>query len=163
LAVRVAVDALGGDRAPEEVVAGALEAAGPDIVPILHGPEGLDTGGLELVVAPERIEMDEKPADAVRAKPQSSLVATCRTVGEEDEKGNQLTLEAHALLAASDLRFGGNVESRELLAGAADVVVTDGFTGNVCLKLLEGTIKTLLDALREEITATPRGKLGGLL
>ena len=81
-AVRVAVDALGGDRAPEEVVAGALEAAGPDIVPILHGPEGLDTGGLELVVAPERIEMDEKPAEAVRAKPRSSLVATCRTVGE---------------------------------------------------------------------------------
>jgi phosphate acyltransferase len=253
LPVRVAVDALGGDRAPEEVVAGALEVAGPDVVPILHGPEGLDTGGLELVVAPERIDMDEKPAEAVRAKPQSSLVATCRTVaegradaavsagntgamlaaslrelrrlpgvyrpaiavtipaqhgpsllvdaganadarpehllqfaemgsifveeilgverpdvrllsiGEEDEKGNQLTLEAHALLAASDLRFGGNVESRELLAGAADVVVTDGFTGNVCLKLLEGTIKTLLDALREEITATPRGKLGGLL
>ncbi|HJQ75394.1 MAG TPA: phosphate acyltransferase PlsX, partial [Gaiellaceae bacterium] len=85
------------------------------------------------------------------------------SIGEEDEKGNQLTLEAHALLAASDLRFGGNVESRELLEGAADVVVTDGFTGNVCLKLLEGTIKTLLDALREEITATPRGKLGGLL
>src|SRR5207253_9323575 len=48
-------------------------------------------------------------------------------------------------------------------AGAADVVVTEGFTGNVCLKLLEGTITTLLDALREEISATPRGKLGGLL
>src|SRR5436190_526976 len=75
-------DALGGDRAAEEVVAGALEAAAPDIVPILHGPEGLDTGGLELVVAPDRIEMDEKPADAVRAKPQSSLVAACRSVGE---------------------------------------------------------------------------------
>src|SRR2546423_15517945 len=74
------------------------------------------------------------------------------SIGEEDEKGNQLTLEAHSLLAASDLRFGGNVESRELLAGAADVVVTDGFTGNVCLKLIEGTIKTLLESLREEIT-----------
>ena len=54
-------------------------------------------------------------------------------------------------------------EARELLRGAADVVVADGFTGNVALKLLEGTIKELLDALREEIAATPRGKLGGLL
>src|SRR5213076_366227 len=81
------------------------------------------------------------------------------SIGEEPEKGNQLTLEAHALLAASELRFGGNVESRALLEGAADVIVTDGFTGNVCLKLLEGTIKTLLEALREEIVLTQRGKL----
>ena len=59
--------------------------------------------------------------------------------------------------------FAGNTEGRDLLAGAADVVVTDGFTGNVALKLLEGTIRTVLDALRDEITATARGKLGGLL
>jgi glycerol-3-phosphate acyltransferase PlsX len=85
------------------------------------------------------------------------------SIGEEPEKGNQLTLEAHALLAASELAFAGNVESRDLLAGAADVVVCDGFTGNVALKLLEGTIKTVLDSLRAEIAATPRGKLGGLL
>ena len=71
------------------------------------------------------------------------------SIGEEPEKGNQLTLEAHALLAASDLNFDGNTEGRDILAGAADVVVTDGFTGNVVLKLLEGTIRTLLDALRE--------------
>src|SRR5439155_18954381 len=64
---------------------------------------------------------------------------------------------------ASDLNFKGNVESRELLRGAADVVVTDGFTGNIALKLLEGTIKDVLDALRAEITATARGKLGGFL
>ncbi len=57
----------------------------------------------------------------------------------------------------------GNAESRDLLAGAADVVVCDGFTGNVALKLLEGTIRTVLDSLRDEITATARGKLGGLL
>jgi glycerol-3-phosphate acyltransferase PlsX len=86
------------------------------------------------------------------------------SIGEEDEKGNQLTLEAHRLLREDDgLYFGGNVESRDLLRGGADVVVTDGFTGNVALKLLEGTIKELLDALREEITATVRGKVGGLL
>ena len=85
------------------------------------------------------------------------------SIGEEAEKGNALALEAHALLAQSDLHFDGNAESRDLLDGAADVVVTDGFTGNVALKLLEGTIRTLLDALREEIVSTRRGKLGGLL
>ena len=85
------------------------------------------------------------------------------SIGEEREKGNQLTLEAHELLAASDLNFAGNAEGRDVLAGAADVLVTDGFTGNVALKAVEGTIRTLLESLREEITATPRGKLGGLL
>jgi glycerol-3-phosphate acyltransferase PlsX len=85
------------------------------------------------------------------------------SIGEEPEKGNQLTLETHALLVASDLNFAGNTEGRDLLAGAADVVVTDGFTGNVALKAIEGTIRTLLAGLREEITATPTGKLGGLL
>src|SRR5436853_961569 len=82
------------------------------------------------------------------------------SIGEEAAKGNQLTLEAHELLAASDLDFRGNTEGRDLLRGGAGVVVTDGFTGNVALKLLEGTIRNLLEALREEITATTRGKLG---
>jgi glycerol-3-phosphate acyltransferase PlsX len=85
------------------------------------------------------------------------------SIGEEDEKGNALTLETHALLRETDLNFAGNAESRDLLRGAADVVVADGFTGNVALKLLEGTIKDLLDALRQEIAATATGKLGGLL
>ena len=251
--VRVAVDAMGGDNAPRDIVAGAREAASETIHPILFGPRGLETAGLELVETSDTIAMEEKPADAVRGKPDSSLVAACRAVreghadvvlsagntgamlaacllelrrlpgvlrpaiaavipaqrgpsvlidaganadaraehllqfahmgsvfaeemlgvdrprvrllsiGEEDEKGNALTLEAHALLADSELSFGGNVESRDLLRGGTDVVVTDGFTGNVCLKLLEGTIKTLLESLREEIGATPRGKLGGFL
>jgi glycerol-3-phosphate acyltransferase PlsX len=85
------------------------------------------------------------------------------SIGEEREKGNQLTLEAHELLRASDLNFAGNAEGRDILEGAADVLVTDGFTGNVALKTVEGTILTLLAALREEITATAGGKLGGLL
>jgi glycerol-3-phosphate acyltransferase PlsX len=86
------------------------------------------------------------------------------SIGEEDEKGNQLTLEAHRLLRDDDrLNFRGNAESRDLLRGASDVVVADGFTGNIALKLLEGTIRELLDALRAEIAATTRGKLGGLL
>ena len=65
--------------------------------------------------------------------------------------------------AAQGVRFEGNVESRTLLEGGTDVVVTDGFTGNVMLKALEGTISSLLGALRDEISASARGKLGGLL
>jgi glycerol-3-phosphate acyltransferase PlsX len=93
------------------------------------------------------------------ARPQVRLLS----IGEEDEKGNQLTLGAHELLSASDLDFRGNAEGRDVLEGAADVLVTDGFTGNVALKAVEGTIRTLLDSLREEITATTVGTLGGLL
>jgi glycerol-3-phosphate acyltransferase PlsX len=85
------------------------------------------------------------------------------SIGEEAEKGNELTLAAHELLRQSDLNFLGNTESRDLLRGTADVVVTDGFTGNVALKLLEGTIRELLDALRDEIGASGVSKLGGLL
>jgi glycerol-3-phosphate acyltransferase PlsX len=86
------------------------------------------------------------------------------SIGEEPEKGDLLTIEAHQLLQeASAVNFEGNAEGRDLLRGAADVVVTGGFTGNLALKLMEGTIRELLDALREEISATTTGKLGGLL
>ena len=85
------------------------------------------------------------------------------SIGEEAEKGSQLVLEAHDLLRGSGLRFAGNTESRWLLEGEADVVVTDGFTGNVALKALEGTILTILGSLRSELGSSVRGKLGGLL
>jgi glycerol-3-phosphate acyltransferase PlsX len=254
VATRVAVDAMGGDRGADEVVAGALAARSPGLEPIVFAASGVDTRGLEHVVTTQVVEMDEKPSEAVRAKPDSSLVASCHAVaegradavvsagntgamlaagllelrrlpgvlrpaiavpiptrggrpsvlldaganadarpehllqfaqmgtvfaqeilelreptvrllsiGEEAEKGNQLTLEAHALLSESDLDFAGNTEGRDLLAGAADVVVTDGFTGNVALKLLEGTIGNVLELLREEIESSARTRLGGLL
>jgi phosphate acyltransferase len=249
----IAVDAMGGDRGPGEIVAGAIAARSGTLTPILFGDAGLHTHGLDLHETTGVVEMHEKPADAVRAKPDSSLVASVRAVhegkadavvsagntgamlaagllelrripgvmrpaiavpipaqkgpsvlldaganadarpehlvqfatmgavfaeeilgirrptvrllsiGEEEEKGNQLTLEAHALLKESDLEFRGNCEGRDILRGAADVVVTDGFTGNVVLKTLEGTIRTILEGLRAEITASTRGKIGGLL
>lgn len=68
-------------------------------------------------------------------------------IGTEDTKGTEMHKEAYKLLADSDLNFIGNVESRELLSGAADAVVTDGFTGNIALKLIEGTVKTLFSML----------------
>jgi fatty acid/phospholipid biosynthesis enzyme len=69
LTARVAVDAMGGDRGPDEVVAGALAAAADGIVPVLYGPASLDARGLEHVAAEQVIAMDDKPAEAVRAKP----------------------------------------------------------------------------------------------
>src|SRR5438067_2580140 len=69
------------------------------------------------------------------------------SIGEEDTKGTSLVKETHALLADSDLRFVGNVEGRDLMSDAADVVVTDGFTGNVALKTLEGSLKFLVQAV----------------
>ena len=81
----------------------------------------------------------------------------------EEMLGIDLIIPDLNYIQESGLNFKGNTEARELLRFAADVVVADGFTGNVALKLLEGTIKELLDALREEISATTRGKLGGLL
>ena len=254
--VRVAVDAMGGDRAPEEIVAGAVAAASDSVEPVLFGRhDELEpiAEGLEIVHADDIVAMDEKPSDAAREKRESSMFAACRAVGEGDaqavvsagntgamlaaglleirrlpdvhrpaiavplpsiggtsvlidaganadarpehlvqfghmgsvfaeeilgiadpnvallsigeepEKGNRLVRETHPVLEASHLDFVGNVESRELLAHAADVVVCDGFTGNMALKLMEGTIKTLLDEFRKEIEASPRGKLGGLL
>ncbi len=247
---------MGGDRAPEEIVAGALAARTASVQPILYGATETIAplaGGLEVVDAPDVVGMDEKPGDAVRTKRASSLFAVCRAVadgeadvalsagntgallaaglveigrvrgvhrpaiaiplpalrgpsvlidgganadarpehllqfghmgavfaaevlgvsapsvallsiGEEPEKGNRLVREAHDLLAGSDLRYTGNVEGRDLLAGAADVVVCDGFTGNVALKTLEGGIGTALASLREQIVSSWRGKVGGFL
>jgi len=247
--IRVAVDAMGSDRGADAVLEGARQAASDGVRPVIFGSAGLDTGGLQLVPTTQVVGMDEKPAEAFRAKADSSLVravkavadgeadavvspgntgamlaaglvllrrvpgvrrpaiavpipsrqgpsilidaganADCRpehllqfatmgavfaeeilgiarprirvlSIGEEPEKGNQLTLRAHELLAASDLDFRGNAESRDILEGAADVIVTDGFTGNVALKAVEGTVRTLLDSLREEITASTAGTL----
>jgi phosphate acyltransferase len=255
--VRVAVDAMGGDRAPEAIVAGALAAASAEVAPVLYGPrEVLDPlgSGLEIAHAEQVVAMHDKPSDAVREKRKSSMFLACRAVaegnaevvvsagntgamlaaalvelrrlpdvhrpgiavpipslggdsilidaganadarpehlvqfahmgavfaseiagierptvallsiGEEPEKGNRLIREAHSELAGEPgLDFVGNVEGRDLLRKAADVVVCDGFTGNMALKLLEGTIRTTLEAFRDEITASTRGKLGGLL
>ena len=69
---------MGGDRGPDEVVAGALAAASDRLTPVLVGPSGLETKGLELIEAPDVIDMDDKPTEAVRAKPNSSLVVACR-------------------------------------------------------------------------------------
>jgi len=86
------------------------------------------------------------------------------SVGEEQKKGNPEVVEANeALAGAEGLGFIGNVEGRDLLSGAADVVVTDGFTGNVALKTLEGTARAVADAVRGAARSGPLAAAGGLL
>ncbi len=86
------------------------------------------------------------------------------SVGEEAGKGREEVAAAHALLSeAGGIEFAGNVEGRDLPAGAADVVVTDGFTGNVSLKLMEGTARTVAAAIRDAARSNPLAALGGLL
>jgi glycerol-3-phosphate acyltransferase PlsX len=238
----VAVDAMGGDRSPEAIVAGARLAADEGVPVVLVGPPDQvgDTAGLGLVACTEVIAMHEDPAQGVRRKKDSSLVraaelvrdgrasamvsagntgatmasallrmgrlpgvarpciatplprlgsapaalvdaganAECTpqmlvqfaqmgaayvaarygvadptvgllSIGEEPTKGTPLVKEVHGLLAggSAGVRFAGNVEGRDLLPSPVDVVVTDGFTGNVTLKTLEGSLRFFIETL----------------
>ena len=261
--MRVAVDALGGDNAPGEVVAGSLAAArkSPDDELVLVGdgavlePELEDIpGNVSLRDARGAIGMDEDPASALRARPDSSVAVAARmvrageaeaffsagntgaavvaallkvgrlkgcrrpaiaamlpfdkpallldagatvscrpqdllnfailggvfarrylrlegasrvgliNVGEEPGKGDDLAREAYQLLDDSDsVRFVGNVEGREIGRGVADVLVTDGFTGNVVLKTAEGVSREILGMVRGALVSSMMGKLAGSL
>jgi glycerol-3-phosphate acyltransferase PlsX len=244
----IAVDAMGGDNAPADIVAGARQAAeelGVPVVLVGRPDEVGDTGGLEVIPASEVIAMDDDPTQGVRRKKDSSLVraaeavrdgkasamvsagntgatmasallrmgrikgvarpaiatpipcpgaptpttlldaganAECQpewlvqfaqmgvvfarerygladpkvgllSIGEEPTKGSPLVKETHKLLAAGDWSaasggtFVGNVEGRDLMSPDLDVVVTDGFTGNVALKTLEGGMRALVAAV----------------
>lgn len=258
--MRIAVDALGGDRAPREVVAGALVAARrlPQDEILLVGDETLvkpEVGAnapanLSLRDSGGAVGMGDEAASALRAKPDASVavaatlvrdgeadaffsagntgatvaasllrigrlegcrrpaIATvlplsspvllldagatvmCRpqdllnfailgsvfaqryfdlggdvrvgliNVGEEPGKGNDLAREAYRLMSESPgFRFAGNVEGRDIGSGVADVLVTDGFTGNVVLKTAEGVAREILGMLRSAMTADAVGKI----
>ena len=94
-----------------------------------------------------------------KANPRIGLLSN----GEEAGKGNQLIKDTYPLLEKSGLNFIGNVEGKELFGGAADVVVTDGFTGNILLKSSEAVAKLLTDILKEKLMASTITKLGALL
>ena len=263
--MNIALDVMGGDNAPHEIVAGAVEAARayqitvslvgkPDVIErelAKHNTAGLQ---LPIVAATETIEMDDKPANAVRNKPNNSMSVACKMVrkgeaqafvtagntgaalaagifnvgrmkgvmrpalispfptrkgfcllldiganadvrpehlqqfavmgslyaehvfgiqspsvrilsnGEEEGKGNQLVVSSAQLLAATPgIRFLGNVESKEIVDGDVDVVVTDGFTGNIFIKTAEATARLLQSAMREEFTRTLLSKVGALV
>ncbi|MEG1255225.1 phosphate acyltransferase PlsX [Clostridium sp.] len=84
-------------------------------------------------------------------------------IGAEEEKGNELTKEAHKLLKEEDINFVGNVEPREIPKGEVNVLVCDGFVGNTVLKMYEGVASTILNELKDEIMSSTRTKIGGLL
>jgi glycerol-3-phosphate acyltransferase PlsX len=242
----IAVDALGGDKAPSEIIAGAREAVAAGIDVILVGPRGLaGCEGFELIEASEVIEMHEDAASSVRNKKDSTLVRAAEAVrdgkasamisagntgatmasallrmgriagvkrpaiatpipapgttptvlldaganaevepewlvqfglmgsvyadarfgvknprvgllsiGEEPGKGDTLRKQAYELFSnAKNLNFIGNVEGRDIMTDKVDVVVTDGFTGNVALKTLEGTMRGVVKALFAAISA----------
>jgi phosphate acyltransferase len=85
------------------------------------------------------------------------------SIGEEETKGNDLTCEAHRALKRSPLNFIGNVEAKDVYAGSADVIVCDGFTGNIALKVSEGLVDTVATLLNEELSRTFSGRVGSLL
>jgi phosphate acyltransferase len=264
----VAVDAMGGDNAPAEIVRGALRAATELRIPVLlvgrrelletelariEGPETVSRARLEIVDAREVVEMDEHPANAVRAKRDSSVVRACALVaegraggavsagnsgavlaaalfsvkripgvarpaigaqlpssgtptflldvgantdckpewlvqfavmgsvyartmmgvarprvgllsnGEEPGKGSQLVQDAYPLLEAAVPAFTGNAEAKELFTGSFDVVVCDGFVGNIALKTAEGVGEYLFATLRREAMSSIAARVGGLL
>ena len=85
------------------------------------------------------------------------------SIGEEASKGNELTRDAHRLLRASPLAFTGNVEARDVYTGRADVVVCDGFTGNVVLKVSEGLVDVVERLLSDELSSTITMRVGSLI
>jgi glycerol-3-phosphate acyltransferase PlsX len=85
------------------------------------------------------------------------------SIGEEDHKGNELTKGAMPLLKQLPIHFIGNVEGRDLYTGHADVIVCDGFTGNVALKVSEGLVDVIKHLLQESLKASLSGKIGYLL
>ena len=263
--MNIALDAMGGDHAPEAIVAGGVEAARvydvtvslvgkPDVIEAelkKHNTKGLN---LPIVPASQVIEMEDKPAAAVRAKTDSSMVVGCKMVkrneaqafvsagntggalaagilhvgrikgilrpaligpfptlkgaclildiganadvrpehiqqfaimgsiyardviglarpsvrilsnGEEAGKGNQLVIDSFKLLEQTpSINFQGNIESKEIPTGLADVVVTDGFTGNIFVKTAETTATLMSRVITEEIKKSPIAVFGALL
>ena len=181
--VRVAVEAVAGGRASAVFSAGhtgatvlaAQKALGllPGVdrpalaatLPTRRGPALLLDAGVNLECQPKHL-VDFASLGAAFAhvvfgvaSPRVGLLS----VGEESRKGNELTREAHALLSASALDFVGNVEARDVYTGAADVIVCDGFTGNIALKISEGLVEAVEELLREQLSRSALTRLGAAL
>jgi glycerol-3-phosphate acyltransferase PlsX len=138
------------------------------MVPVPGAPTLMVDVGANVEVRPEHLVqfayMGSAFMEAVHGveRPRVGLLS----VGEEASKGTPDVVAAHERLAAaqaSSINFIGNVEGTDVTAGAADVVVTDGFTGNVALKLMEGTARTVVGAVRDAAGSSPLSMLGGLL
>jgi glycerol-3-phosphate acyltransferase PlsX len=142
-------------------ITGVLRPAIATVIPTAGPPCVLLDVGANADCKPENLlqfaEMGAAYASVVLgvARPRVGLL----NIGEEPAKGSLLAQEAHRLLAESQVGFIGNIEGRDVPAGKADVVVTDGFTGNVALKLLEGTSEVLFDQIKAAMMSSLPNKL----
>ncbi len=139
----------------------------PSLTPIMPSTEGLyllSDGGANSECRPEMLLQFAVMGSIYMEKimgiknPRVGLL----NIGAEEEKGRELELEAYGLLKESGLNFIGNVEGRDVPLGATDVIVTDGFTGNIYLKTVEGMGKFMKKALKETIFGSPVSKIGAL-
>lgn len=131
----------------------------------LHKPVVMVDVGANVDCTPEMLAQF-----AIMGEAYSRLVLKCDrpkvgllSIGEEEHKGNELTKATMPLLKSLPLNFAGNVEGRDLFAGTVDVIVCDGFVGNVALKTSEGLASMIKKLLRESLSATPIRKMGALL
>jgi len=134
------------------------------VFPTLKGPVVMMDVGANVECRPVHLYQFGVMASAVSRiyhveKPRVGLL----TIGEETGKGNNLIKEAYSLLDRSRLNFIGNIEGRDIFKGDVDVVVCDGFVGNICLKISEGLVVAAMKMLREEILKSTLAKIGYLL
>ncbi len=135
------------------------------IMPTLKAPFVLIDAGANLHCKPENLFQFALMGSAYcraifrRQEPKVALLS----IGEEDTKGNELTKEAFKLLKSADINFTGNIDGKDIFTGIADVIVCDGFTGNVVLKTSEGLADAIVKILKREIAEQSVGRIGYLL
>jgi phosphate acyltransferase len=146
-------------------VPGVERAAIISAIPAAHGHTQMLDLGANTRATPEQLSQFAAMGHIIShdvyglLRPRIGLL----NIGQEDIKGHEIVQAAHALLSASGLNYVGFVEGNDIFSGAVDVVVTDGFTGNVALKTMEGAAGLIADRLRQEFRASWRARLSGLL
>ncbi len=180
--IRIAVELVKSGEAEAVVSAGHSGVAMATSLIVLRKAEGVDRPGIAAVMPTLKgafvlidagANVDCKPVNLLQfaymgdayyrtvfgvQSPRVGLLS----IGEEDTKGNELTKEAFKLLKNTHLDFVGNVEGKDIFTGAADVVVCDGFSGNIVLKVSEGLAETILKMLKREIAGRASGRFGYL-
>ena len=135
------------------------------VIPTRNEPAVLLDSGASVECRPQHLVqfalLGSAYARVVLGRPQPRVGLL--SVGEEEGKGNELTREAHQLLKNAPVNFVGNIEGRDVYAGETDVIVCDGFTGNVTLKISEGLVETVGALLHQELQSTVGSQLGYLL
>jgi len=135
------------------------------IMPTLKAPFVLIDAGANLYCKPENLYqfglMGSAYCSAIFGRTEAKVALL--SIGEEDTKGNELTKESFKLLKKADINFIGNVDGKDIFTGIADVIVCDGFTGNVVLKISEGLSDAIVKILKREIAEQSVGRIAYLL